>query len=309
MPAPRDRRDSRPPPPRRARDDGDRDYDRPRGKESRDRERPRLKEESDEEKWDRRRPGDGERERDKDRDRGRDRDRDWDRDGRRDRGWDDRRDGPSARRRDDEGYRDRPRSDRRSPPPRGRGSRSPPAAFPTFGPSGSRSPAAGSRELSAPQEDKAKPNFNQSGALAAATNTVNGVVLKYNEPPEARKPTRNWRLYVFKGDEQVELLHISKQSAYLVGRDRVVADIPIEHPSCSKQHAVIQYRQVTSRNEFGDTSSSVKPFIIDLDSTNGTFVNDEEIPKSRFYELKESDVIKFGQSTREYVLLHEDVAT
>jgi len=88
----------------------------------------------------------------------------------------------------------------------------------------------------------------------------------------------------------------------------VVADIPIEHPSCSKQHAVIQYRQVTSRNEFGDTSSTVKPFIIDLDSTNGTFVNDEEIPKSRFYELKESDVIKFGQSTREYVLLHEDAA-
>ena len=26
-------------------------------------------------------------------------------------------------------------------------------------------------------------------------NTVRGVVLKYNEPPEARKPTRPWRLY------------------------------------------------------------------------------------------------------------------
>lgn len=37
-----------------------------------------------------------------------------------------------------------------------------------------------------------------------------------------------------------ELLHIQRQSAYLIGRDRLVADIPIEHPSCSKQHAVIQ---------------------------------------------------------------------
>jgi smad nuclear-interacting protein 1 len=32
---------------------------------------------------------------------------------------------------------------------------------------------------------------------------VTGVVLKYHEPPEARKPTKNWRLYVFKGKEQV----------------------------------------------------------------------------------------------------------
>jgi smad nuclear-interacting protein 1 len=29
------------------------------------------------------------------------------------------------------------------------------------------------------------------------------VELKYNEPPEARKPLKNWRLYVFKGEEQL----------------------------------------------------------------------------------------------------------
>lgn len=28
-------------------------------------------------------------------------------------------------------------------------------------------------------------------------------MLKYNEPPEARKPVKSWRLYVFKGKEQV----------------------------------------------------------------------------------------------------------
>jgi smad nuclear-interacting protein 1 len=27
--------------------------------------------------------------------------------------------------------------------------------------------------------------------------------MKYNEPPEARKPLKNWRLYVFKGKEQI----------------------------------------------------------------------------------------------------------
>lgn len=32
-----------------------------------------------------------------------------------------------------------------------------------------------------------------------------------------------------------------------------------------------------------------RPFVIDLDSTNGTHVNDQEIPKSRYYELRNSD--------------------
>jgi smad nuclear-interacting protein 1 len=44
--------------------------------------------------------------------------------------------------------------------------------------------------------------------LAAETNTIKAVdgtstVLKYNEPPEARKPILGWRLYVFKDTKQV----------------------------------------------------------------------------------------------------------
>lgn len=42
----------------------------------------------------------------------------------------------------------------------------------------------------------------------------------------------------------VELMHIHRQSAYLVGRDRLVADIALDHPSCSKQHAVFQCKLV-----------------------------------------------------------------
>ncbi|KAK8853181.1 hypothetical protein IAR55_003883 [Kwoniella newhampshirensis] len=157
-----------------------------------------------------------------------------------------------------------------------------------------------------PSVEPEKPNFGNSGLLAKETNTVKGVEVKYNEPAEARKPTKNWRLYVFKGTEQIDLIHIYRQSAYLIGRDTVVTDIPIAHPSCSKQHAAIQYRQISEKNEFGDVTTSIKPFIIDLESTNGTYVNDQEIPKSRYYELRSSDVIKFGTSSREYVLLHED---
>jgi smad nuclear-interacting protein 1 len=90
-----------------------------------------------------------------------------------------------------------------------------------------------------------------------------------------------------------------------------VADIPIDHPSCSKQHAVIQFRLMTEQmpvNALNNTPPKqvVKPFIIDLESTNGTFVNDERIPASRYYELRSRDTIRFGCSTREYVLLCEE---
>lgn len=37
------------------------------------------------------------------------------------------------------------------------------------------------------------------------------------------------------------------------------------------------------------TFSVGRPFVIDLESTNKTFVNDEEIPAARYYELKFGD--------------------
>lgn len=41
--------------------------------------------------------------------------------------------------------------------------------------------------------DKEKPNFGLSGKLTADANTVNGVVLKYTEPDDAKQPKRRWR--------------------------------------------------------------------------------------------------------------------
>lgn len=48
-----------------------------------------------------------------------------------------------------------------------------------------------------------------------------------------------------------------------------------------------------------------RPFLIDLESSNGSFVNDTEIPTSRYYQLSTGDTLTFGASTREYVLLDE----
>ena len=68
----------------------------------------------------------------------------------------------------------------------------------------SRSP----RRSASPSEKRPppayKPDFSNSGLLAAESKTVNGTVLKYHEPPEARKPNSadDWRLFVFSGEDQ-----------------------------------------------------------------------------------------------------------
>ncbi|KAK3677310.1 hypothetical protein LTR78_002848 [Recurvomyces mirabilis] len=158
-------------------------------------------------------------------------------------------------------------------------------------------------EGGAPAVEKQKPNFKPTGLLAKEANTIAGTttVLKYHEPPEARKPPskEQWRMYIFKGKDLLDTIYLHQKSVWLCGRDQKITDLLLEHPSISKQHAVIQFRYITSTNEFGDRSSKVKPYLIDLDSANGTILNGEKVGGSRYMELLDGDVVKFGESERE----------
>ena len=158
--------------------------------------------------------------------------------------------------------------------------------------------------------DKQKPNFAPTSLLAAASKSVaqadgTSIVLKYHEPPEARKPPAKevWKLFVFKGSDIVDTIELSLRTCWLVGRELAVVDMPAEHPSISSQHAVIQFRFVEKTNEYGDKIGRVRPYLIDLDSANGTTLNKDSIPASRYVELRDKDMIQFGFSTREYVLM------
>lgn len=205
------------------------------------------------------------------------------------------------------------------------------------------------------EDDREKANFGLSGALAkdAVTgNVYNGVVLKWTEPLDAKPPGRGWRVYVFKGEEVVETLHLRRQAGFLFGREARVADhvlgerspalssgcvvclcattldvqvtclshsldvltltlcctvcdVPA-HPSCSNQHAVIQFRNTSTAGAAGEAPAvSVKPYLLDLQSSHGTMLNGAPVQDSRFVELRAGDVLKFGFSTREYVLVRE----
>lgn len=159
------------------------------------------------------------------------------------------------------------------------------------------------------QQEKEKPNFGLSGALAkdqsggTGSNVYKGILLRFQEPPEARTPSVQWRFYVFKGKDQIDTLHVAKQSAYLWGRNQEIADVVLQHPSCSSQHAVLQYRALPNSKT---GKLSCQPYLMDLESTNGSFINGVRIDSARYYQLKKGDVLRFGASTREYVLLTAD---
>ena len=182
----------------------------------------------------------------------------------------------------------------------------------------------GGEQQRAPGEQKPppppqQPQFGLSGALAAETNaTASGVTLLHAPPADAAPAPgggngggkgRSWRLYVFKGGHEVEglpplPLQGPTRSTFLFGRDRRVADVPTDHLSCSKQHAVIQFRRTQGMNE--SKGSVSRPYLMDLGSTNGTFLNGERIEAQRYHELLPKDVVRFGESTREFVVLTDE---
>jgi smad nuclear-interacting protein 1 len=162
--------------------------------------------------------------------------------------------------------------------------------------------------------DREKPNFKPTGLLAKEANKVAGtkISLKYHEPPEARKPpsSSRWYLWTFKGgpdSEPLEKIELNAQSCWLLGRAAEVADIRLEHPSASSQHAAIQFRYIarTVEDEAGvrRQTGKVKPYIIDLGSSNGTELNDEPVAPERYVELRDKDILRFGGSEREYMLM------
>ena len=52
-----------------------------------------------------------------------------------------------------------------------------------------------------------------------------------------------------------------------------------------------------------------RPYLLDLESTNGTFINGIRLDAAKYYQLKKGDVIKFDASSREYIILTENTTS
>lgn len=172
---------------------------------------------------------------------------------------------------------------------------------------------AAERAEKGPEVVRQEPTMAPSGALqAAAAKTAAaqaGVteVGAYREPGDAAlpRPEDGWRIFVFDGDKPVESGYpgggypLMSQRVFLLGRDLDSVHIPVPDASASKQHAAIQFRRCPG---------GARPYIFDLDSLNGSFLNDDRVDGRRYVELRSKDVLRFGVCGREYVLISENEA-
>jgi len=69
-----------------------------------------------------------------------------------------------------------------------------------------------------------------------------------------------------------------------------LCDIKLDHPSISRRHAIIAH------------GSSGNVYLMDLGSSHGTFKNGKRLEANKREALADMDVIKFGASTREYIV-------
>lgn len=137
----------------------------------------------------------------------------------------------------------------------------------------------------------------------------NGIKSKYAPPKDEIIPTSDTcKFHLFKynekTDKQIEIPLFNFKSFFIFGRNSELSDIILSDEEdgdlLSKQHAVLQFKQL---------NGIVKCYLIDIGSTNGTFLNDDkvELPKKRYIELKNNDVFKLGdyESIIEFMVIED----
>lgn len=201
------------------------------------------------------------------------------------------------------------------------------------------------RDYSQSPEPIEKPNYNLSGLLALESNRIyvaeniksttpskpiSSVILKYHEPKDrSTKPPKSPRYVLVKfpasssskssSSSREITIPLDKQTSYLIGTDSRIAQIVLKDETdpdnsekspptdfAADQHAVIQFRQKTKRNKYGELETKNLPYLIDLETEAGTFLNSEQIPEAVYVELRHKDIIQFGKCKDEYILLKDD---
>eukprot|EP00026_Physarum_polycephalum_P009243 Phypoly_transcript_09358.p1 GENE.Phypoly_transcript_09358~~Phypoly_transcript_09358.p1 ORF type:complete len:326 (+),score=69.52 Phypoly_transcript_09358:150-1127(+) len=110
--------------------------------------------------------------------------------------------------------------------------------------------------------------------------------------------TGKWVINVIKNGQKIgEPIFLIPETTptFTIGRDRA-SNLPIDHPSCSKQHAKITYKK---------QGNYIFPLLTDLGSTNLTKINGTKIEAHKGHPLKAGDTVTFGGSTREYTFMQE----
>lgn len=120
--------------------------------------------------------------------------------------------------------------------------------------------------------------------------------LDYTEPIWSGRPPPGARLEVLKDGSIISEIELKSKSYFVFGRAHESVDVLCEHPSISRMHAILQFK------ENGDA------YLYDLGSTHGTLINKRAIPAYEHLKLSHSDLFRLGQSTRLYIYSYDNDA-
>lgn len=146
----------------------------------------------------------------------------------------------------------------------------------------------------------------------------------YAEPKWSQIPSdeHKYDFEILKNGLIVETVRNLQSKSYWTMGKLPENDIVMAHPTISRFHAVLQYRpEIKSTGDDSDSDNddendataqkSAKPskpmiekgwYLYDLSSTHGCFVNKMKIPPKTYVRLRVGYMLKFGSSTRSYIL-------
>ncbi|TRY55318.1 hypothetical protein DNTS_013469 [Danionella cerebrum] len=151
-----------------------------------------------------------------------------------------------------------------------------------------------------PQQNvHSKPKDTRPKIPAKPPTTVKCPPLPYTEPLWGSVPEVNYSFELLKNGAILDTVPLTQRGYFVVGR-LPVCDVSLEHPSISRYHAVVQYRG--RAGEDGVVGEERGFYAYDLGSTHGTFVNKNKIPPKTYIRLHVGHVLKFGGSTRLFIL-------
>ena len=130
-------------------------------------------------------------------------------------------------------------------------------------------------------------------------------VIPYKEPPWGGITDKSYYFEVVKNGAVADRVELTDKSYYVFGR-LPSCDHSMDHPSLSRYHAVIQHCAKTNVEGY-----DLGWYLFDLDSTHGTWVNKSKVAPRVYHRLRVGYVLKFGGSTRLYILqvCHQDLNT
>ncbi|XP_016300182.1 kanadaptin-like isoform X2 [Sinocyclocheilus anshuiensis] len=156
-----------------------------------------------------------------------------------------------------------------------------------------------SSERSEAQKVQPKPKDIPPKIPAKLPPAGNFPPLPYTEPPWGSVPDISYSFQLLKNGAILDTVPLTQRSYFVVGR-LPVCDVSLEHPSISRYHAMVQYRGRAGQD--GVVGEEKGFYAYDLGSTHGTFVNKNKIPPKTYIRLRVGHVLKFGGSTRLFIL-------